>query len=163
MERHFLRVPAAYAAELSAIDREKWLKQTRRLPGTTLQSKDEAYLRLPAETLPAGKLSAGVAVLAGEVRFFPLSEGSRQGAVVLHWLPSPAAPGQGSSRLWLLKTEGGRYIPQPLTRWLPAASVEQRYSLTDVPGAIVVYHRTSGGGWRKAAVLRWQQGQWALD
>ncbi len=158
MERHFLRVPAAYAADLSAIDREKWLKRARRLPGVPDQAKHEGFLPLPAEALPAG-----VAAPAGEVRFFPSVEGSRQGAVALHWLPSAGASDPAVARLWLLKTEGGRYVPQPLTRWLPAASGEERYSLTAVPGAIVTYHRTAGGGWRKAAVLRWQKGQWGVE
>ena len=160
VERHFLRVPAVYAGELSGIDREKWLKRSRKLPGSKKVAMEENYVKLPVEACPKG-----IAAFEGEVKFFPQEQGTRQGMVALQWLSSTALP-DGGGRLWLLKTEGGRYVPQPLTRWLPTGPGPRRYSLSAIPGAIAEYQRGTGphsATWRRTRILHWSSGQWVRE
>ena len=155
VERHFLRVPALHAASLSAIEREKWLKQAAKEPGWKEQAGTGNYLSLPAASRPHRVHSP-----AGEVRFFPTRPGGREGAVALHWLPDHE---QRPSKLTLLKTEGGRYQEQSLKPLLKSDAPFDAYSLQAESGAIVCYRRViaqQGPVLKKAAVFRWRKGRW---
>lgn len=160
VERHFLRVPALAAGEVSAIDRQKWLKKIRKHPGRRQQAKESHYLFLDAATRPAG-LNAP----EGEVQFFPDSPGSRTGMIALSWMEEPGNP--GSARLRLLQTEGGRYQPLPPSRSVPENTGMTGFSLSAEPGAITGYRRMegtrAGPAWRKAGSWRWRQGRWVMD
>jgi len=156
VERHFLRVPALEAAGISSIGRAKWLKEARKEPAWQDQAREQNYLFLSAATLPPG-----VRAPEGEVRFFPENKTGRTGMVALHWRDSPGPAGSGS--LSLLKVQGGRYAPQSLGKCLNTKSIYDGYSLREEPGAIVCYQQIKspkGPVWKKAAILRWQRGQW---
>lgn len=157
VERHFLRVPAGYAAELSGIDREKWLKRVRKTPGTVKLAKESNYLQLPP-----GAITDTRRVPGGEVKFFPDEAGRRQGMVALHWPDAGSNGGAEGGRLWLLKTEGGRYVPQPLTRWLPPGREPWHYQLDASPNSITAWQEVKGSAYPKArpVVLHWRDGQW---
>ena len=159
VERHFLRIPAVNAAELSGIAREKWLKRARKLPGVAQQARENHYLALPASARPRGLLAP-----EGEVQFFPSEAGGRDGIVALHWQEPAGRP--GTERLWLLKTEGARYLAQSLKRWLPDEPGNYRYSLRAVAGAIVCYPRAGRGQSQanpRAITLRRHRGQWLVE
>jgi hypothetical protein len=147
VERHFLRVPALAAAELSVIDRGHWLKAARRQSGFSRMAGELDYLPLDPALVRA-KWQAP----EGEVRFFPEGTDCRSGGVALNWR-EPGDPAAGS-HLVLLKTRGGRYLPQPLDALLPAELRAERFSLGTGRSGLV---------WQRAATLRWKAGGWARD
>ena len=157
VERHFLRVSAEYAVGLSTIDRAKWLKRARKNPDVVRAAKEISHLQLPAITLPGN-----VNVPMGEVKFFLNKEGSPEGMVALHWQGKTGTPKSGGGRLWLLKTEGGRYVLQSATRWHPAGPGPWHYQLGSNPDTITAW-RERGRLTKSNAlpvVLHWQDGRW---
>ena len=165
VERHFLRVPAHAAADLSSIDRAKWLKQSRKQPGFKDSAEASHYLAMTHGAKPPQ-----VTAPEGEVKFFAFSSpdaASRDGAVALNWaeagLPLEPEAG-GATRLHLLRTQGGRYVKESLDRLLPKGLEVERYAFADVPGVVFCYRRTTAPApskWKKVAVLKWDGRAWS--
>lgn len=156
VERHFLRVPALSAAALAGPDRAKWLKRSRRQAGFRETALEKNWMVLTADARPSG-----VSAAPGEVSFFPDGPGSRSGVVALNW-EVPEGPA-GHTRLYLLKTNGGRYVPIPWQTLLPEAREIHRFSLGDPPGALTAYREIpppAGSRWRKVAALSWKPQGW---
>ena len=161
VERHFLRVPASYAAELSGIDREKWLKVARNNPSAAKLAKEQNYLKLSGGGL------AGTArfLPEGKIKFFPDQTGGRQGIIALLWHGVRGDAGPDSVRFWLLRTEGGRYVNQPLTRWLPGGSATWHYRLDEVADSITVWQDGDASKHPESRPLRfyWKGSQWVRE
>lgn len=165
VERHFLRVPAHAAAGLSSIDRAKWLKQSRKQPGFKDSADTRHYLAMTHDTRPPQ-----VTAPEGEVKFFPFlspDAASRDGAVALNWAEAglrlePEAG--GSTRLHLLRTQGGRYVKESLDRLLPKDLEVDRYALAGKPGVVFCYRRLTPAmpaRWKKVALLKWDGRAWS--
>lgn len=165
VERHFLRVPAHAAADLSSIDRAKWLKQSRKQPGFQESADSRQYMALKQDTRPP-QLNAP----EGEVKFFVFSSAeatSNDGAVALHWAEAGLRldPEEGArTRLHLLRTQGGRYVKESLDRLLPKGLEVERYAFAEEPGVIFCYRRATPAvpvRWKKVAVLKWDGRSWS--
>ncbi|MDB6070489.1 MAG: hypothetical protein JWL81_1660 [Verrucomicrobiales bacterium] len=164
VERHFLRVPAQAAADLSSIDRAKWLKQSRKQPAFKESAATRQTMVMAAETRPA-RLNAP----EGEVKFFAFSASdpnARDGAVALNWAEAGGRlePREGArTRLHLLRTQGGRYVTESPDRFLPKGLEVDRHAFAEEPGVIFCYRRTGPGiaaEWKKVAVLKWNGRGW---
>lgn len=163
VERHFLRVPALSAAALAGPDRAKWLKNSRRQDPLFQQGATENHWF----ALSSGTRPPQVQAPQGEVRFFPQQPGSPSGVVALNW--ETGDPTSGPTRLYLLRTQGARYLPLPLESVLPGNTANLRFSLGAEPDAITAYRQLRAAAsrpglqWRKVAVLRWQPPGWKVE
>jgi hypothetical protein len=158
VERHFLRVPALAASAVATPDRGRWLKKSQRDPEFKETAQKTHWIPLTSETKPRR-----VSAPPGEVRFFPEAPGSRSGMIALNWQEAGAP--EGGTQLWLMKTQGGRYLPVSLAKLLPDHKEIGRYTLKDGPGTITAWKsksRSLGQGWEKAAVLKWDGKAWAV-
>lgn len=165
VERHFLRVPAHAAADLSSIDRVKWMKPCRKLGGFRETAKTLQTMVLPLEVQPPA-----VKAPEGEVKFFASTASGaagKDGAVALNWAEAGGRldPRGGSgTRLHLLRTQGGRYIVESLDRLLPKGLEVERHAFAQEPGLVFCYRRMGAAlpvKWRKVAVLKWDGRAWS--
>lgn len=158
VERHFMRVPAMAAAAVSTPDRGKWIRNSRKVPGFKATAMARHWMPLVAGTRPRRVQAA-----PREIGFFPETPGSPAGMVALNW-QDPSGPA-GASRLWLLRTHGGRYIPVSLSKMLPEAKEIGRFTLMEAPGTITAWKKAGtpeSGRWIKAATLTWSGKGWKV-